>query len=264
MPDGRVRAKKRLGQHFLEPAWADKLVDAIDPSPTDRFVEVGPGPGALTMRLAPRVAHVTAVEIDRAMIEALRPKVPGNVELVHADFLEFDFPVHSDGPLRVAGNLPYNVSSPILFRLLQLSREGRLRDATIMLQLEVAERIEAAPGGRDYGVLAVLVQRWAHVQRLLTLPPGAFRPPPAVRSAVLRLTFREPPDRVPDETVLEGMVRSMFTRRRKTLANALAPFASTRGMDAATALRAAGIDPVRRAETLGPSEVAALAAVLAP
>ena len=262
MPESRVRAKKRLGQHFLEPAWADKLVEAIEPSPGDRFVEIGPGPGALTTRLARRVAHVTAIEIDRAMVDALRPKVPANVELVHGDFLDADLPA-ADRPLRVAGNLPYNVSSPILFRLLQLSREGRLGDATIMLQLEVAERIEANPGGRDYGVLAVLVQRWAHVRRLLTLPPGAFRPPPAVRSAVLRLTFREPAHPVPDEAVLEGMVRSMFTQRRKTLANALAPFAGTRGREAATALRAAGIDPVRRAETLAPSEVAALATVLA-
>ena len=263
MPESRVRAKKRLGQHFLESAWADKLVAAIEPSPTDRFIEVGPGQGALTTRLAPRVAYVTAIEIDREMIDALRPKVPGNVELVQADFLEADLPGSPEGGLRVAGNLPYNVSSPILFRLLQLSREGRLRDATIMLQLEVAERIEADPGGRDYGVLAVLVQRWAEVRRLLTLPPGAFRPPPAVRSAVLRLTFREPVHPVPDEALLEAMVRSMFTRRRKTLANALDRFAGARGLEAAAALRAAGIDPVRRAETLRAPEVAALATVLA-
>ena len=263
MPEARVRAKKRLGQHFLESAWADKLVDAIGPSPADVFIEIGPGPGALTMRLAPRVAHVTAIEIDREMIDALRPKVPGNVEIVQADFMHAALPRGPEGGLRVAGNLPYNVSSPILFRLLQLSREGRLRDATIMLQLEVAERIEADPGGRDYGVLAVLVQRWAEVRRLLTLPPGAFRPPPAVRSAVLRLRFRPPPHLAPDEALLEAMVRSMFTRRRKTLSNALDPFARTCGMSAAGALRAAGIDPGRRAETLEGREVATLAAVLA-
>ena len=257
-----MRANKRLGQHFLEPAWADKLIDAIEPSPADRFVEIGPGPGALTLRLAPRVRHVTAIEIDAAMVAALRPRVPANVDLVRADFLTADLGEYEE-PVRVAGNLPYNVSSPILFRLLQLSREARVRDATIMLQLEVAQRIEARPGGRDYGVLAVLVQRWADVRRLLTLPPGAFRPPPAVRSAVLRLTFRPPLDAVPDEAILEGMVRSMFTLRRKTLSNALDPFARTRGMEAAEALRAAGIDPVRRAETLEAREVAALATVLA-
>lgn len=261
-----MRAKKSLGQHFLEPAWADKLVDAIEPSSTDRFIEIGPGPGALTLRLAPRVSHVTAIEIDREMVERLRPRVPGNVELLHADFLAVDtLRVAGDGeePVRVAGNLPYNVSSPILFRLLQLSRETRVRDASIMLQLEVAERIEADPGGREYGVLAVLVQRRADVRRLLTLPPGAFRPPPAVRSAVLRLTFRPPAHPVPDEAVLEGMVRSMFTRRRKTLANALGPFARARGLEPLDALRAAGIDPVRRPETLDGREVAALATTCA-
>lgn len=257
-----MRAKKRLGQHFLEPAWADKLIEAIEPSPADRFIEIGPGPGALTTRLAPRVTHVTAIEIDREMVDALRSTAPRNVDVVHADFLETDLPPGAHGPLRVAGNLPYNVSSPILFRLLQLSREHRLRDATVMLQLEVAERIEAAPGGRDHGVLAVLVQRWAEVRRLLTLPPGAFRPPPAVRSAVLRLTFRPPPYPVPDEGLLEAMVRSMFTQRRKTLSNALGAFARSRGTTAAEVLRAAGVDAVRRAETLEPGEVAALATVL--
>ena len=262
MPEARVRAKKRLGQHFLEPAWADKLIDAIEPSPADRFIEIGPGPGALTMRLAPRVAHVTAIEIDPEMVEALRATAPPNLDIVQADFLETDLPPSCVGPVRVAGNLPYNVSSPILFRLLQLSREHRLRDATVMLQLEVAERIEAGPGGRDYGVLAILVQRWAEVRRLLTLPPGAFRPPPAVRSAVLRLTFRRPAYPVPDEGLLEAMVRSMFTQRRKTLANALGAFARAHGTTAPDALRAAGVDPVRRAETLDAREVAALATVL--
>ena len=180
-----MRALKRYGQHFLEAAWADKLVVAIDPQPGDRFLEIGPGPGALTLRLAPRVASVAAVEVDRAMIDVLGPKLPPNVTLVHSDFLDFDAATLGDGPVRVAGNLPYNVSSPILFKLLEMHRVRRrgqkgpaLLDATLMVQREVAERIEAKPGGGDYGVLAILVQLHADVRRALSLPPGAFRPPP--------------------------------------------------------------------------------------
>ena len=267
-PIHQVQAKKRLGQHFLEPAWADKVVDAIDPKPGDRFLEIGPGPGALTTRLARRVAHVTAVEVDRAMVAALAPELPPNVRLVHGDFLEFDAsPLLDAGPLRVAGNLPYNVSSPILFRLVDLWRARRraggsaasLVDATVMVQLEVAERIEAGPGTRDYGVLSILIQLHADVRRRLTLPPGAFRPMPAVRSAVIRISFRPPPVEVGDEGALEALVRSIFTQRRKMLANALRPFAESRGRRAASVLEAAGIDARRRPETLQLAELARLA-----
>ena len=118
-----MRAKKRCGQHFLEAAWADKLVAAIDPQPDDRFVEIGPGPGALTLRLAPRVARLTAIELDLAMVEMLRPRLPQNVTLVHADFLDFDLAsLASERPFRAAGNLPYNVASPILFALIAAHR----------------------------------------------------------------------------------------------------------------------------------------------
>jgi 16S rRNA (adenine1518-N6/adenine1519-N6)-dimethyltransferase len=265
-----MRAKKQYGQHFLEPAWADKLLAAIDPRPEDRFLEIGAGPGALTLRLAGRVSHVTAVEIDPALVAALAPKLPANVELLQRDFLDFDLaPLAAAGPLRVAGNLPYNVSSPILFRLIDAYRAtpaqrrgpdaAGLFDATVMVQLEVAERIDAAPGTRNYGVLAILLQWHADVRRLLTLPPGAFRPMPEVRSAVVRLTFRPPPVAVADPEAFEAMVRSMFTQRRKTLSNALRPFALSVGGDAAAALSAAGIDPRRRPETLHPPELARLA-----
>ena len=170
--------RKKFGQHFLEPQWADRLVDAIAPRAGDRFLEIGPGPGALTLRLAPRVSEVTAVEIDAGMVADLAPRVPPNVMLVHADVLEFDLASLAGGtPIRVAGNLPYNVSSPILFRLLAAHRaQGGLLDATLMLQREVAERIQAPAGTRDYGVLAILVQLHADVRTLLRLPPGAFRP----------------------------------------------------------------------------------------
>ena len=253
--------RKRFGQHFFEPAWADKLVAAIDPQPTDYFLEIGPGPGALTFRLAPRVARMTAIEVDRDMVSRLASRLPPNVDLVEADFLDFDLaPLVESAPVRVAGNLPYNVSTPILFRLIEAYRHyGTLRDATVMVQREVADRIEAAPGTSEYGVLSIFVQLHAAAHRLLTLPPGAFRPPPSVQSAVVRLVFHPPAVPIRDERVFEAMVRSMFTQRRKTLGNALAPFAGTRGREARDALKVAGIDPRRRAETLQLTEMARLA-----
>jgi 16S rRNA (adenine1518-N6/adenine1519-N6)-dimethyltransferase len=257
------RPRKRYGQHFLEPAWAEKLVKAIDPRPVDRFLEIGPGPGALTLRLAPRVAHLTAVEIDRDIVAALTPRVPPNVTLVEGDFLEMDLGrLAEPGPLRVAGNLPYNISSPIMFRLLEEQGKLAFVDATLMLQREVAERIEAGPGSRDYGVLSIMVAMGADVRRLLSLPPGAFRPPPKVHSAVIRLTFRPQPVQTRDRQVFDGMVRSIFTQRRKTLLNALRSFAVLRGTDPGVSLERAGIDATRRAETLDLVELARLADIL--
>jgi 16S rRNA (adenine1518-N6/adenine1519-N6)-dimethyltransferase len=247
-------------------------VAAIEPHPGDHFLEIGPGPGALTLRLAPLVAHVTAIEIDRDLIAALAPKLPANVTLLQADILSVDLAtVMPSGPVRVAGNLPYNIASPILFRLLEEYRRtrspadgyaakgGTLVDATLMVQREVADRIAAGPGSREYGALSIGVQTYADVRRVLTLPPGAFRPPPKVHSAVVRLTFRPPRVRIPDERVFDRLVRSIFTQRRKTLVNALASFASTRATDPRAALAAAGIDPRRRAETLDLAELARLA-----
>ena len=287
-----MRPRKRFGQHFLEPAWADQLVEAIRPEAEDRFLEIGPGPGALTLRLAPRIAHLTAIEVDRDLAAALIPQLPQNVELVVADFLDLDLAtVLQHGPVRVVGNLPYNISSPILFKLIEAARpsapeppspepanprpfdelrvapsfvEGRTRepailDATLMLQREVAERLEARPGSKDYGVLSISVQLHADVRRVLSLPPGAFRPAPKVHSAVVRLTFRPPPSPPRDERVFEAMVRSMFTQRRKTLANALGRFAEAHGLRAAAALEASGIDPSRRPETLELAELTRLA-----
>jgi 16S rRNA (adenine1518-N6/adenine1519-N6)-dimethyltransferase len=256
-----MRAKKRYGQHFLQPAWADKLVAAIDPNPDDSFLEIGPGPGALTLRLAPRVASLTAIELDPEMVALLQPKVPSNVTLVQGDFLEFDLEtLPPDHRFRVAGNLPYNVSSPILFSLLAAHRRlGTLTDATLMLQREVAERIHARPGTRDYGVLSIFVQLHADVRPLLSLPPGAFRPAPKVHSTVVRLRFRPPAVAVPDEAAFEAMVRTMFMQRRKTLLNALRPYAAARDRDVRLALTSAAIDPLRRPETLQLTELARLA-----
>ena len=253
--------RKRFGQHFLEPVWADKVVAAIAPSPEDVFLEIGPGAGALTLRLAPRVKHLTAIEIDRDLIAQLQPRLPPNVTLINANFLQQSAISNLQSPIRVAGNLPYNVSSPILFKLLELQTEHPITDATLMLQKEVADRIVAAPGSADYGVLSVLVQWKAAVTHLLTLPPGAFRPPPKVRSALIRLAFRRAEVTLADPAGFQQLVRSVFTQRRKTLSNALGPFAEGTGLAPAAALRQAGIDPTRRPQTLQLVEIARLADV---
>ncbi len=258
------RTRKRFGQHFLEPAWADKVLEAIAPCPNDRFLEIGPGPGILTLRLAPRVARLVAVEIDRDLAAALQPRLPHNASLVVADILEVDLdavlpPPDIVAPLRVAGNLPYNISSPILFRLEDLNRTRPINDATLMLQREVADRLLARPGTAEYGVLSVFIQWRAEVTRLLSLPPGAFRPPPAVRSSLIRVAFRPPIHPVADERVFERMVRAMFAQRRKTLSNALGPFGVEVGRNAGDALKAADIDPRRRPETLEIVEITRLA-----
>ena len=233
----------------------------------------------LTSRLAARAASVTAIEIDRDLAAHLRAIMPANVEVVTADILDVDLSAYAaHGPFRVAGNLPYNISSPILFQLLRLagqnagattSRKGNLSgplllDATVMLQREVADRLAATPGTKDYGVLTILTAVHADVERVLTLPPGAFRPAPKVHSAVVRLTFVPP--RVPEAlaATFERMVRTMFMQRRKTLGNALRPFAESAGRDAVAVLTAAGIDPRARPETLELAALTRLAEAFGP
>ncbi len=264
-PASAGRARRRFGQHFLAPAWADKVLQAIAPSPGDRFLEIGPGPGALTFRLAARAGHVTAIEVDRDLAADLQPQLPPNVDLVVADILDVDLaPFLAGGPLRVAGNLPYNISSPILFKLLAVARtSAALVDATVMLQVEVADRLVAAPGTKNYGVLTIFTALQADVRRLLTLPPGAFRPPPKVHSAIVRLTFKPSPLPAESEAAFEKMVRTMFMQRRKTLQNALRPYAESVGKDSKAVLTSAGIDPVRRPETLAQADLLRLASIFA-
>jgi 16S rRNA (adenine1518-N6/adenine1519-N6)-dimethyltransferase len=263
-----MRTRKRFGQHFLEPVWADKVVAAIAPAADDVFLEIGPGPGILTSRLAPRVARLVAVEVDRDHAAELAPRLPANASIVTGDVLDVDLEAAiaatgSADSIRVAGNLPYNISSPILFRLLDLESRRPVRDATLMLQREVADRIVARPGTAEFGVLSVLIQWRADVTRLLAIPPGAFRPPPEVRSALVRLTFRRPLFSLEDPAIFERMVRSMFTQRRKTIGNALTFLANELGTSAATVLSTAGIDRSRRPETLEIVEMARLADLFA-
>ena len=237
------------------------MVDAIAPNPADAFLEIGPGRGALTRGLAPHVARLICVEIDRDLAAGLRGSLPPHVEVITGDILKTDVAAlgrQVGTPLRVAGNLPYNISSPILFALLDAADEGRcLLDATLMLQKEVVERMAAAPGSREYGTLAVQLARVADVDRLLDLPPGAFRPAPKVSSAVVRLRFRHA---LPADAVLfERIVRGVFLHRRKTMLRALAPVAASLSRSPAELLERAGIDPRLRPEQVPAEAFARLA-----
>jgi 16S rRNA (adenine1518-N6/adenine1519-N6)-dimethyltransferase len=259
---GYPRPRKRFGQHFLEPAWVAKLIDSLSPAPTDVFLEIGPGRGALTRPLATRVGRVIAIEIDRDLAASLAAETPAHVRVVQGDFLDTDLGEllrHERTPVRVVGNLPYNISSPILFRLLHGADAGRtLSDATVMLQKEVADRIVARPGTSEYGVLAIQVALAADVERVLTLPPGAFRPPPKVTSAVIRFRFRPPVVDVGDPELFERLVRGVFLHRRKTLLNALKPVADALGKEARPIVERAGIDPGVRPQALTVADMARL------
>jgi 16S rRNA (adenine1518-N6/adenine1519-N6)-dimethyltransferase len=259
-----VRPRKRFGQHFLDPMWVVRVVEAIRPSGADTMTEIGPGKGALTLALAPRVRRLTAVEIDRDLAPVLAARAPANVQVVTADFLEAPASaiLGPDLPARVVGNLPYNISTPILARLLDLADDGRrVVDATVMLQREVAERLSAKPGTRDWGVLSACQQLRARVECLLVLPPSAFRPAPQVHSAVVRLTYHPPVPAVREVSVFEEVVRSIFTRRRKMLVNALEPFAARQGLEPGQVIGRAGLDGRRRPETLELAELGRLADV---
>ena len=262
---GLPRPRKRFGQHFLEPAWVTKLVDALDAQPTDRFIEIGPGRGALTLPLAKRVAELVGVELDRDLAAHLSATTGPPIRVVTADFLDVDVGAlvtsPAAGPVRVVGNLPYNVSAPILFKLFAAAAGGQvLSDATVMLQREVADRLLAAPATSDYGVLSVYVALYADVTLLLTLPPGAFRPPPKVTSAVVRLRFRPPEvDIGKDPSVFDALVRGSFAHRRKTLLNALHFVADRLSQDPAALIARAGLDPSRRPGELTLGDFGALA-----
>ena len=266
-----MRARKRFAQHFLEAAWVNKLVAAVAASPDDSILEIGPGRGAITRPLASHARRLLAIEIDRDLAADLEAAALPNVTVVTSDVLSVDLvPILTewlgsapgpDNQFRIVGNLPYNISSPILFTLLDLAAKTRgVRDAMLMLQKEVADRLVAKVGTGEYGVLTVLTGLSADVTRVLQLPPGAFRPQPRVHSAVVRLVFRPPTVAIPDHELFVRMVRTMFTQRRKTIGNALKPFGVERAFDPVLALAVAGIDPRRRPETLDLSEMAVLAA----
>jgi 16S rRNA (adenine1518-N6/adenine1519-N6)-dimethyltransferase len=268
-----IRARKQFGQHFLEPVWVDKVIKAIDPRPDQLFIEIGPGPGALTRPLAARAKSVTAFEIDRDLAAALDAEAIPNLSVVEGDFLKVvsnpqsPLPNFCAGPCRVAGNLPYNVASPIMFKLLSLYAAGvPLVDATLMLQREVDDRLVALPGSKEYGVLSILIGHACDVETVLKLPAGAFRPPPRVLSSLVRLRFRAPHPLVKDSAMFGRIVQAVFTRRRKTLSNAL--LALDEGppppLRPTEALGAAGLDGSRRPEMLSIAEFARLSDAYVP
>lgn len=260
-PPGKRRA---LGQHFLRDAGiARAIVDLVTPAPADLVVEIGPGEGALTDELARRAGRVIALEVDGALLDRLRRRLPA-VEAVEADARTWDYGMlarPAGGRVLVVGNLPYSVSKPIVAALLEARHA--LDVMALMLQREVAERLAAPPGGKVYGALSVLTQAVCEVELALRVPPGAFRPPPKVDSAVVRLTPRATP-RVPPELEprFREVVRAAFAQRRKMLANALAAGLGLSLGVARTAATTSGVDPGRRAETLTIEDFVSLTARL--
>jgi 16S rRNA (adenine1518-N6/adenine1519-N6)-dimethyltransferase len=252
-----IVARKRFGQHFLhDQSILQRIVDAVAPAPGDRLVEIGPGRGALTTRLLERHPKLDAIEIDRDLAASLQRQLQARAgfTLYQADALSFDFRdlAHARGsPLRVVGNLPYNISTPLLFHLLE--QRDVIVDCHVMLQKEVIERMAATPGSEHYGRLTVMLAPWTTVTRLFDVGPGAFTPPPRVWSAVARVEFlREPRFAVP--SAYPSIVAAAFSQRRKTLRNSLRRWLSP------AAIAACGVDPAARAETLAPAQFATLAA----
>jgi 16S rRNA (adenine1518-N6/adenine1519-N6)-dimethyltransferase len=251
--------RKRFGQHFLiDPGVIAAIVDAIAPSLDDVLIEIGPGLGALTRPLLPRVRSLHVVELDRDIVARLRREYAGRIEVHAGDALKFDFSVFPRD-FRVAGNLPYNISTPLLFHLLQFA--SRARDFHFMLQKEVVERMVAAPSTPAYGRLSVMLQRHFEMDKLFEVPPEAFEPPPKVESAVVRMRPIAPalPEGF-DRDIFAEVVAAAFGQRRKTLRNSLGKLL---GETAAGAeLQRLGIEPGLRAENLGVADYLRLAAAL--
>jgi 16S rRNA (adenine1518-N6/adenine1519-N6)-dimethyltransferase len=247
--------RARLGQHFLfDPKALSRIVRAAGISPDDTVVEIGPGLGGLTRLLAGRAARVVAIELDRVLYERLRESLGdhGNIELVRGDALRF--PYGGLGPFKVVANIPYHITTPIIFRLLEF-RES-LRSMTLTVQKEVAERVSAAPGGKDYGVLSLTVQYHGRAELKFVIPRRFFRPVPRVDSACLHIdVLRRPSVEVADEALFFEIIRAAFSQRRKTLRNSLRKLLPR----ADAVLGAVGIDPSLRAEKLGIGEFAKLA-----
>lgn len=251
-------ANKRLGQHFLhDPAVIGRILAAVAPRPGEHIVEIGPGRGALTAGLAASGARLTVIELDRSLAAGLASRSGlAAVQVLQANALKVDYAaLAGKESMRIVGNLPYNISSPLLFRFLETA--PHIRDMTLMLQREVVERMVAQPNTRTYGRLTVMLAARCRVEKLFIVGAGAFSPPPKVESAVVRLVpHAEPPFDPGDWDLFERLVRAGFTARRKTLRNALRTLADT------TTIEAAGLDPRARPDTLSPADYARLAKAL--
>ena len=248
--------RKRFGQNFLhDQNVIAKIVSAINPHQQDNLVEIGPGQGALTCQLLPLLEQMHAVELDRDLIPLLERQCSavGRLTIHSSDVLKFDFTTlfRPDRPLRVVGNLPYNISTPLIFHLLE--HQSLIQDMHFMLQKEVVDRLAAAPNSSAYGRLSIMVQRHCKIEPLFTVAPGAFPPPPKVNSAIVRITpWDTPPTAIDDEQRFTQIVTAAFSQRRKTIRNSLKSWISSAQFEAV------GIDPKRRAETLSLEEFAAL------
>lgn len=253
----QARPRKRFGQHFLhDPAVIERIAAAIAPRDGEALVEIGPGRGALTRRLlAADCGSLDAIEVDRDLAELLRNELGTDprFSLHTADALRFDFAAlarQRSQPLRVIGNLPYNISTPLLFHLLESVRH--IRDMHVMLQREVIARMASQPGESAYGRLTVMLAPWLEVTRLFDVGPGAFQPPPRVWSAVARLSVRPAPA-FSIHPAFPAVVAAAFAHRRKTLRNAL------RGLATAAQIESCGVDPGSRPETVAPALFNAIA-----
>ena len=251
------RARKRFGQHFLHDRnTIARIVDAIRPEPGDHLVEIGPGQGAITEPLLATGAQLTAVEIDRDLAASLRARYAAHPRftLIEDDVLKAPLDSLQPTPLRLVGNLPYNISTPLIFRLLALPG---VVDMHFMLQKEVVDRLVATAGTAAYGRLSVMRAAKASAQSVLKIGPGAFSPPPKVDSAVVRLVPRQPAFPVAAPNAFETVVRLAFSARRKTLANGL------KSVLTRDQIEACGVNPSARPETIQPAEFAALGAAVA-
>lgn len=237
--------RKRFGQNFLhDPSVLYRIAQAIRAKPTDHLVEIGPGQGALTDVLIDDCGHYSAIELDRDLIEPLRQqfKQP-HFQLYSGDALQFDFATLAPKPLRIVGNLPYNISAPLLVKLMDYSTE--IQDIHVMLQQEMAERITAIPGTKDYGRLSVMLQYFCHAESLFVVPPEAFDPVPKVMSMVVRMIpYPQKPHIANDLKKFDQLLRQAFSQRRKTISNTLKPYFTKEQ------LSSFGIDPQQRPETI--------------
>lgn len=253
--------RKRLGQHFLtDPRILTRIVDALAPTADETVIEIGPGRGALTDVLVPRARRVIAIELDRELASRLTERYAGDARLtvVQADVLSTDFAALAGGPFVVAGNVPYNITTPILFHALQQPRPLR---AVYLVQREVAERVVAAPGSEAYGALSVNVQCVANAEIVFRVAAGSFSPPPKVESAVLRITPRgDPVVAEEDEVRYRALVQAAFSLRRKQLRRVVRTICSLDAEAADVVVSAAGLDPEVRPEVLSPGDFARLLA----
>lgn len=253
------RPRKRFGQHFLtDHNIITAIVQVIAPRPGQNLVEIGPGQGALTMPLLERSGTLTVIELDRDLAPRLREAAEGRITVIEADVLTVNLSkLAGAAPMRLVGNLPYNISTPILFHCME--HLDALLDMHFMLQREVVERMAAPPGSKTYGRLSVMLQLACDIDHLIDVPPTAFDPPPKVDSAVVRLTPLPAADRLDPalQQPVAAVVKAAFAQRRKTLSNAL------RELLTADAIRTAGIDPGSRAEQLAPADFVKLAQALA-